>query len=320
MGLHSSEYFYYEINRKLVTVFGAMFNDIHTARRLSNGTLENVQRVPLSYGPRSKFLARILENTDGECSIKLPRMAFEITDISFDEANKLKKTNRVNICENGTPIGRAYAGVPYNVTFELSIFGRSQDDMFQILEQILPSFSPDYTITIKNIEGTGNSMDVPFTLTSVGLSDEYEGDFQPARPLIYTLQFNAKVKYLGNIDDAQGIIEHVTVEFRDKDNLGTYEKIAVNGAGVETIEEAQCFISQIDSNDLYEIVLDSESALDISEGENVIGDTTSYAALVQNVDGATIQVNFVDDLFQIGENLIAKSGTSYEILSINALS
>jgi hypothetical protein len=313
MPINTTEYFYYEITRKVITVFGAMFNNIHTGRKLPDGTLTNTSRVPLSYGPRSKFLARINEYRDGEVSIKLPRLSFEISSLALDEANKLKKNNRVKYCPSDDLRQSAFAGVPYNITFELSIFGRSQDDMFQVLEQILPHFSPEYTVSIKDIEGPGTVMDVPFKLTGVSLSDEYEGDFKPARPLIYTLTFDAKVKYLGPIS-SQGQIKTVTTNFVDPDNGTFFEKVVVKGELPNEI--TLCEVNFVDSRDEYDIVVDSV-VLDVPEGSEVVGETSGYGALVESHDGTnTIRVHSLDNVFTVGENLLTTNSQSYQILSI----
>ena len=312
MAINTEDYFYHEATRKLITVFGAMFNNISTARKLEDGSLSNVTRVPLSYGPRSKFLSRINEN-NGEVLIKLPRMSFEISSLAIDVTNKLKKTNKVKYCGDSTR--SAWAAVPYNIGFTLSVFGRSQDDMFQILEQILPHFSPDYTISIKGLEGPDTVMDVPFILESVGLGDEYEGDFSSARAIEYTLEFTAKIKYLGPISE-MGIIENSTVQFLDAGTDGFYSKAVAKGEdGVITL----CEISYVAADDEYRITLDAVS-IDIDVGTDVVGETSGYGAIVKSANSVnTITVTRLDNLMTVGENLIDSNGNSYEIIDIEKI-
>jgi hypothetical protein len=321
----NNSYFYYATTRKLVSVFGAFFNDIYTARKLSDGTLANVIRVPLSYGPRSKFLTRILENPNGEnesVSIKLPRMSFQITGISYDSTSKLNSINRRKFCVDGNENLRdsAYIGTPYILTFELNIFSRTQDDALQILEQIIPVFRPEYTVSIKDIEGPGTTSDVPFTLTDITLSDEFEGDFIPARPIIYTLTFTARTKYVGALV-RQGIIERAMVNFRSpetKEFLG--EKV------VEKVDEPKSFISDINPDDFYEITF-TDNVVQYQVGENILGESSGYAGIIKQVNNNKVIIYKLENMFEyddeegIGENLIGvKSGEISTISSIKLLS
>lgn len=306
------KYFYYGTTRKIVAVFGSMFNNIYTARKLKDGTLADVARVPLSYGPRSKFLTRINEDKGPEISIKLPRMSFEITDISYDSQSKLGSLNRRKFCIEGNESSRqsVYSAVPYNISIDLNIFSRTQDDALQIMEQILPMFRPEYTVTLKDIDGPGVSTDIPFTLSSISLSDDYEGEFAVPRPIIYTLSFVSKVKYLGEIDEV-GIIERAEAYFRDTET-GEFLGEAV----VEQVEDPTSFISTILPTDSYKINLNTSSA-DFQVGEFVYDETTLYAGLVTSESTDHVIVSRLDNLPTIGGNLIGRtSGETYEILSI----
>lgn len=314
MGIANDSYFYYGTTRKIVSVFGAMFNDIYTARKLEDGTLTNMARVPLSYGPRSKFLSRIREERElssekGKIAIKLPRMSFEIASIDYDTESKLNRLNQRKFSVEGSPNLRdtAYAPVPYNIGFELNILSRTQDDALQILEQILPLFTPEYTVAVRDIEGPNTSTDIPFTLESVSLQDDYEGDFVDTRTLVYTLSFSAKIKYLGSIR-RQGIIRRAITSFLDLDHQGFYEKV------VAKEDEPKEFVSSIDSRDTYRITLNS-SALSYVEGETVVGETSGYGALVVSVATDSIDVRYLENSLILGENLLGQtSDESAEII------
>jgi hypothetical protein len=318
----NNSYFYYGTTRKIVSVFGAFFNDIYTGRKLSNGTLANMVRVPLSYGPRSKFLARIKENIGDEISIKLPRMSFELTAIAYDSASKLNSINRRKFCVDGNDQVRdtAFTATPYNLNFELSIFARTQDDALQVLEQIIPTFRPEYTVSIKDIEGPNTTTDIPFVLTDIALSDEYEGEFIPARPIIYTLSFTTKVKYLGDIK-RQNIIERSLVNFRYPETqafLG--EKI------VEKVDgPIKSFISTINPDDYYKIIF-NESGIQFQIGENIIGEDSGYAGIVKEIGTNYVLIYRLENMYNldidngVGENLIGeKSGEISQISSIELL-
>ena len=199
-----SGHFYHATTRKVVSVFGTLFNNISVVRKDSSGRVVNITRVPLAYGPKQKFLARLDEqpNLDAtKVAIKLPRMSFEITSLTYDATTK---TNRNNIltAPSTTDTGaqsyvRNYA--PYRMGIQLSIMAKNQDDALQCLEQILPHFQPEYTVTIKDLESMAISTDMPFVLTGVTMNEDYEGDFVTRRAIIYTLDFETRLRFYGPV-------------------------------------------------------------------------------------------------------------------------
>ena len=202
----NGQYFYNQTMKKAVAVFGTIFNNIKIVRQ--GGSME---RVPLSYGPKAKFLSRINsdrnEAVNRSIAIKLPRMAFEITSISYDTTAKLNRMNKrfFPIDGNNTKKNTVMQSVPYKLGIQLNILATNQDDALQIFEQILPSFTPEYTIAIKNMEGPDTSTDVPIVLTGVSFSDEYEGSFETRRTLIYTLDFEMRVRFAGTTSEGKVI-------------------------------------------------------------------------------------------------------------------
>lgn len=200
----NGQYFYNQTMKKAVAVFGTIFNNIKIVRQ--GGSME---RVPLAYGPKAKFLARINTERDQAASksiaIKLPRMAFEITSISYDTTAKLNRMNKRLFPVSGSSVKKdtVMQSVPYKLGIQLNILATNQDDALQIFEQILPSFTPEYTIAIKNMEGPDTSTDVPIVLNGVSFSDEYEGSFETRRTLVYTLDFEMRVRFAGTTSDSK---------------------------------------------------------------------------------------------------------------------
>ena len=208
----SQNHFYNETIKRTVAVFGTVFNNITIAKKdnVAN-TVSGVERVPIAYGPKSKFLLRIREQpdlTETKIAIKVPRMSFEISSLAYDTTSKLSKLNRhikwPKTDGNGnitnTTTTTQYHSTPYVIGFQLNIFGRNQDDVLQILEQIIPTFNPEYTVSVKDMEGPGLSADVPITLTGIGLADEYEGDLASTRRVIvYSLDFTLKIRFIGPV-------------------------------------------------------------------------------------------------------------------------
>ena len=181
-------YFYHEIIRRTVISFGTIFNDIHIRHKNSNDGVISDMKVPLAYGPVQKFLARIEQqpNLNKATQISLPRMSFEMNSIQYDPSRKVGVTQTFK-ASDGTNLKKVYMPVPYDIGFELNILTKLNDDSLQIVEQIFPIFTPEYTIAVKDLEGPNTSIDVPITLTGVTFSDDYEGSFETGkRTLIYT--------------------------------------------------------------------------------------------------------------------------------------
>lgn len=218
----NGKHFYNQTLKKTVAVFGTIFNNIKIVRQ---GTGET--RVPIAYGPRKKFLARIQADTDAatdkSIAIKLPRMSFEITSIDYDTTSKLNKFNKrcLPISGESTKTNIVNQSVPYNLSMQLNIYAKNQDDALQIFEQILPTFAPDYTVAIKDMEGPGTITDVPIVLTGTSIQDDYEGDFQTRRTLIYTLDFIMKVRFAGGVSEGKVIRVVDTFFYSDTKNRAT---------------------------------------------------------------------------------------------------
>jgi hypothetical protein len=226
----NSSYYYNGNLKKIVAVFGTIFNDVSIAKKV-NGKMTGIQRVPISYGPKQKFLARLSSTQNeefGDVAIKLPRMSFEITSIAYDSTSKLNKLNSKLYPVEGTTDSRTriYQSVPYKVSIQLSILAHHQDDALQVFEQIVPYFTPDYTVAVKDLEGPGSITDVPILLTATNLQDDYEGDFgNSRRTIIYTLDFDIKVKFTGIQSGPSKVIKIVDVNFYDNLNVGVSDPI-----------------------------------------------------------------------------------------------
>jgi hypothetical protein len=215
----------------MVAVFGTLFNNISVVRKDASGKVVNITRVPLAYGPKQKFLARLdeqpnLDNT--KIAMKLPRMSFEIVTMVYDQSIK---TNRNNLLTATTDIAgtkkviRTYA--PYRMGLQLSIMAKNQDDALQCLEQILPHFQPEFTVTIKDLDEMNIKTDVPIVLTGVQMNEDYEGDFTTRRAIIYTLDFETRLRFYGPMSDRE-VIKDVLVNFKDYDSHNDVERLEVS--------------------------------------------------------------------------------------------
>ena len=220
-------YFYHEILRKTVIGFGTLFNDINIRHRDASGTSFSNLKVPLAYGPIQKFLARIQQQPDlnREIALTLPRLSFEMTGLQYDPSRKTGVTQTFLASQSGN-VKKVYMPVPYNVTFELNIISKLNDDSLQIIEQILPYFQPSLNITINLISAIGEKKDVPIVMESITQNDQYEGGFDSRRLIIHTLRFTAKTYLFGPVaESTDGLIKRVDVDYYTNTNVKTAKRV-----------------------------------------------------------------------------------------------
>ena len=207
--------FYHESIRKVIIAFGTTFNNIQLVRKDNDGNIKQSMKVPLAYGPRQKWLTRLNEDADlsKTVAITLPRIGFEIQNLQYDPNRKLNRVQKFKKVKSAKDdrLDSQYMPVPYNLNLQLYVMAKESDDSLQIIEQILPYFQPDYTLTINDMADMGIKRDVPIVLNSVSYEDNYQGDFETRRALIYTLDFTAKFYLYGPVT-SQAVIKTVQVD------------------------------------------------------------------------------------------------------------
>ena len=209
-------WFYHKRVRMAVSVFGSLFNDLYVLRQNSSGETISQVKVPLSYAPKRSFIQRLEQMRNGEdqerrVAMKLPRMSFEITSVAYDAARQLPKTNTFGtiISSDTNKKNIFYTSTPYNLSFDLNIYAKSQDDALQLVEQVLPYFNPQYTISVKPFSDHPSiKEDVPIILTGVAFSDDFEGSVGDRRTIVYTLSFDMKISFYGP-EQTSGLIREV---------------------------------------------------------------------------------------------------------------
>ena len=219
------QYFYNKHIRNTIIAFGTIFNTVSIRRYDSDGNTVSSLRVPLMYAPREKFLARLQQQTqlgsgdEEKVAITLPRLSFEMTGFSYDPSRKINKMQKYKSAKSADDknVFSQYAPVPYNVNINLYSFCANSDDSLQILEQILPFFHPDYTVTFIEDKTMDIKRDIPIVLNSVDYEDTYDGDFTSNRRIIYTLSFTAKIYLYGPITKG-AVIRKVSADLYDKMN------------------------------------------------------------------------------------------------------
>ena len=209
--------FYHETVRSIIVGFGTLFNDIHVVRKNNSGVVTQSMKVPLAYGPKQKWLTRLDQDAglDSKVAITLPRLGFEIQDLAYDPARKLNRVQKFKKVKSSTSdagkLDTQYMPVPYNINFQLYILAKQSDDALQVVEQILPYFQPDYTITMNDNPDMGVKKDIPVVLNSISYEDDYQGDFTTRRAIIYTMDFTCKFYLYGPVTSSK-VIKTVQVD------------------------------------------------------------------------------------------------------------
>ena len=316
-------HFYHATLRKAVAVFGTMFNNISVVRKDGSGGILNQVKVPLAYGPKQKFLSRIDQDTmsDASMAIKLPRMSFEITSLDVDTTKKETKRNKISNV-HGTDTNKRQviqSHVPYNIGMQLNIMAKNQDDGLQMLEQILPYFQPEYTVSIKPIDGwTSYKQDVPIILTGTNIDDQYDGDYVTRRVLTYSLDFQMKMTFYSGTTDSK-VIKNIDIDFfSDQANTQFLEgqNLSVNPstAAKEDNYSVTATIDHLNVPSSFTLTLSSVSGT-FQAGEIVTGGTTATTAKVTSISGTTMVVSDPSGYFTQSETLTG--GTSTATATVN---
>lgn len=227
------QHFYHQHIRKAIIAFGTIFNQITVKRYNADNEIVQSLRVPLSYSPKNKFLARIAEvptaNTQSTAVI-LPRMGFEITGLQYNPARKisiLTKNMAIGEGDNPNKLRSQLTSTPYDMSIALSIVAKNQDEGLQIIEQILPYFNPDFCVTITDIPEMGIKRDLQIMLDSVNYEDNYEGDYSQRRTIIWTLGFTLGINLYGPVDQQNIIRTSIANTYTDLQQPNYQQKYQV---------------------------------------------------------------------------------------------
>jgi len=191
--------FYNGSIRKMVVAFGSLFNQIYIDKQESGGM--KTVLVPISYAAKEKYKVRLSGDPyfQNPNQITLPRIAFEITGYVYDPVRKRNSTTKNLVrpsTSNPIAVDYAFAEIPYNIDFGLYVYVRNMEDGLRIVEQILPFFAPEFVVTL-NFDDINRKIDVPIYLNSVSTEEDYEGDFETRRSIIFTLNFTMKTYLFG---------------------------------------------------------------------------------------------------------------------------
>ena len=296
-----NSHFYHRTIRKVVVAFGSIFNDITLNRYNKDGTIQYEHfKVPLSYGSKEKYLTRITSDPNLTKSIAavVPRISFEMTGMNYDSSRKMQSTLRNFSANTSTSMKTQFAPVPYDFEFSVSVYVRNTEDGTQILEQILPFFTPDFNVTIDFVPDMDQKYDLPIKLNSVSTSTDYEGDMMSTRLILWDLSFTAKGYIWPPIKSGKIIRSANTNIYINLDEGGTAQKVYVdfaNGTGVfATSEVIRVVDRDINGRVVYFsnsnagiLIVDSLSNL-LEVGDKVTGDYSNSSFTIKTTDVVSI--------------------------------
>lgn len=292
------QHFYHETLRRVIYAFGTLFNNIYIKHKNDEGAVVSTLRVPVAYGPTQKFLARLEQSPDlsKPIQITLPRMSMEITNIKYDSARQTTATQTFVAPDKNSKPRKGYLPIAYTLYLELGIFTKLEDDMFQIVEQILPYFRPSYTVSIDFLDEINEKRDIIFTLNDIEMTDDYEGNFDKRRSLIWTLRFSADIFFFipisGENEASKNIINKVSFGFiaGDYDGKNKIEDVRYTVTPKATKNYTGTVITSL-AKDSSE----SDTLIEVTDSTNItektfisINDETLYVKSIQgnilNVD------------------------------------
>ena len=294
------EHFYHEILRKTIISFGTLFNNITIQKKDASDTDFSVMKIPLSYGPTQKFLARLEQSGDlnKSTAMSLPRMSFEFTGLTYDSSRKVTSTQKIAVKDPDTQkkVNKVFTPVPYNMQFELSIMSKLNDDALQIVEQILPFFQPAFNLSVELIDQIKEKRDIPIILENITMQDDYEGDYSTRRVLLYTLRFTAKTYLFGPVTRVEPIKQATLSYYTD-----SAEKRDL--AYKVTPRAVKDYDNSVVTN-LSADILSSATSITVDDASNITADTyfeiDSESVYIKKVTGNKITIDRARD------NTIAK--------------
>ena len=296
-------HFYNRTIRKIVVAFGTLFNELEIVRYSKDGNTSYERfKVPLSYGPKEKYITRLSSDPDllKAFGAVVPRMSFNLEGMEYDPSRKQLSTNK-NFTVSGNNSYYHYGPIPYNFEFSLSIYTRNTEDATQLIEQILPFFTPDFTITVDLVKEMDQKYDIPVILNSVTPEIDYEGDMISTRMIIWNLSFTVKSFIFPPVKDANagGLIRKANTYIYTENSNTTLQQVYVdyaNGNGVfttgETIQVENLPVTGVvtyySNNSTGTLIVENMSE-PLQEDQVIIGDFSGARFTVDVVDLSEIR-------------------------------
>ena len=206
------KHFYHATLENAIKIFGKMFYNIQIKK--GNDYLT----VPISYAKKDKIIQKFnqFQAHDGqdELTISLPRMGFIMGDPVIDKTRQLNRLHK--IVSGPDKLKSSFNSIPYTIPFYLSIMTKNIIEMFQIVEQILPFFSPEFTITVNDVPELNLTTDYIYKFDSiVEESNTYDGTFDDRRLIVWTINFTCDLNLYHPVIDSKLIKKIIIDGFQD---------------------------------------------------------------------------------------------------------
>jgi len=203
------------ITRKVITAFMEFFSNISIQKYQMDdqGAITPLKRVrvPVMWASAEKYLQQLRSGTNLrvfdpeeramrplEIERALPRMGVMLTSMDYDAMRHIPKTSRISDYNSNTgtstSIENVYAPVPYNLMVDVSIIAKHLNEALEILEQIIPYFSPSMSIDVKVLDDR-EADSIPVVLQSIATDFYDEISETDDRFFIFLLTFNIKANY-----------------------------------------------------------------------------------------------------------------------------
>lgn len=227
-------YFYNSSIRRYVILMMELFSHVQV-QRVRNGEARLID-VPISYGSKEKFVAMLnkinmpnSEENIAKVETILPRLNLNMVDMSYNEQFKTAITNRRSKTLPDDTMVDQFNPVPYSFTFELGIYTRHEDDMFQIVEQILPYFQPHFACSITELYDNKiiiKGRNVNIVMTGLMMDEEIEGEMSGRRRIEWTMMFNFNGWIYPNTKNLKGQIKTIYLDFFENEKeIGEFESV-----------------------------------------------------------------------------------------------
>lgn len=207
--------------RRYIVLLGDLFSHIQIARWREDTGLKYI-KVPITYASKEKFLSQLgkwtaIQSTENKAKIEtvLPRMNLHLVDMQYNAMYKTTQLNRTKSYKTPSKITSQYNPTPIKMIFELGIYTRNQDDMYQIIEQIVPYFQPHFNTTITELydKDTSFNRDVRIVLQSFSQDEAVDGDNITRRRLEWSLMFEVNGWLYPPVAEVDGEIRTIYLDF-----------------------------------------------------------------------------------------------------------
>ena len=232
-------YFYNSSLRRYILMLGDLFSNIQV-QRVREDIGKTYIRVPITYASKEHFMMKLnkwtsVNNEDGPAKVEtiLPRINLHLVDMMYNPTYKTGQLNRSAMSNPNSKTGTIsqYNPTPIKMIFELGIFTRHQDDMFLIVEQIMPYFQPHFNTTMTELFENEITFerDIRITFQSISIDEQIDGDKQSRRRLEWSIMFEVNGWLYPPAFDLSGEIRTIYLDFhangRELVNEGVFESV-----------------------------------------------------------------------------------------------